>query len=250
VSALVVGVLVFGCGIGGALIGVFIGRRLPPQHMNSDTKEVVRLGMGMVATIAALVLGLLIASAKEFYDNQKEELAHVSANVVLLDRLLRHYGPEADAGRTVLRQSVARSLETIWPAEHTRIDAAPKMAQAERLYDLIQGLAPADNRQRSIQSEAMSLAVNLGQTRWLMFEETQTSFSRPLLAVLLLWVTSIFLSWGIYSPLNATTLAVFLVAALSVSASVVLIVELYSPFNGLLRIPNLPLRLAYAELGH
>ena len=242
------GAIVFVCAFGGALIGVYLGRLLPQRHLTPETKDVVRLGMGMVATVAALVLGLLIESAKTSYDTQNEELAQVSANVVLLDRLLRHYGPEADAGRMQLRAGVERALETIWTSGKKHANLSPDSIHSEALYDTIQELTPKDDRQRAIQSQASSLAVTLGQARWLMFEQTSATLATPLVVVMSLWLTSVFVSWGMYSPFNTTTVVVFFVAALSVSASVVLIQELYSPYTGLLRVPSTPLRRAYVEL--
>ena len=242
------GAVVFVCAFGGALVGVFIGGRLPQRHLTAETKDVVRLGTGMVATVAALVLGLLIGSAKSFYDSQNEELAQMSANVVLLDRLLRHYGPEADAGRMILRAGVARTIEAMWPGGTTHTDESPDAVHAEALYDEIHELTPKDERQRAIQSEASSLALTVGQTRWLMFEQNSATLSIPLVLVLSLWLTSIFVSWGMYSPFNAMAVTVFFIAALSVSASVVLIQELYSPYSGLLRVSSAPLRRASLQL--
>src|SRR5215471_13446188 len=122
------GAVALSCAFGGALLGVFVGSRLPLRHRSPETKDVVRLGMGMVATITALVLGLLIASAKSYYDGQGAELAQVSANVVMLDRLLRHYGREADDGRVLLRASVDRALESLWPNDRTKADLLPPAA--------------------------------------------------------------------------------------------------------------------------
>jgi hypothetical protein len=242
------GALVFISAFVGAFLGVFVGRRLPARHLAPETKDVVRLGMGMVATITALVLGLLVQSAKTFYDGQSAELAQMSANIVMLDRFLRHYGPEADEARLVLRRGVAGALDALWPNEPTKLNMSPLSASSDRLYDYIEELRPKDDRQRSIQAHASSIAVSLGQTRWLIFEQTIKSSSRPLLVVLLLWVTSIFFSWGMYAPFNTTTVIVFLISALSVAASVVLIQDWSSPYSGLLRISPAPLRAAQMEL--
>jgi len=248
-SSLAVTSLVFLCTFTGALLGSGVGRKLPPRHQTAETKDVVKLGMGMVGTIAALVLGLLISSAKTFYDAQSEDLTRTSANIVLLDLLLRHYGPEADQARQLLRDIVGRSLHTIWSKEGIGSNVPPSALHAGVLYDAIQGLAPKDDRQRSIQSQALSLAFSMGEARWLVFEKASATPSRMLIVVMALWLTSIFVSWGLYSPFHATTVTVFAIAALSVAGAVLLIQELYSPYGGLLRLSSEPLRLAYATIG-
>src|SRR6516165_1391537 len=102
-SSLVTSLIVFAVVFGGALVGMALRRILPEHHLSQDTKDVVKLGMGLIGTIAALVLGLLIASAKSSYDTQKNGLAQMAANVLLLDRILAHYGPETKGCRDQLR---------------------------------------------------------------------------------------------------------------------------------------------------
>ena len=85
-SAMAVGGIVFACVFGGALLGMVLRRALPAHHLSTDSKDVVKLGMGLVGTMAALALGLLLASAKSAYDAQADELRQMSATVLLLDR--------------------------------------------------------------------------------------------------------------------------------------------------------------------
>jgi hypothetical protein len=111
---LAIRLILFACIFGPALLGLFLRGVLPEQHLRADSKDAVRLGMGMIATMAALVLGLLVASAKNFYDTQSSELTQLSANVILLDRLLARYGPETKEARDLLRGAVARALDLMW----------------------------------------------------------------------------------------------------------------------------------------
>jgi hypothetical protein len=99
-SSMAISSIVFACVFGGAMLGMFIRAILPQHHLRSDSKDVVKLGMGIVATLSALVLGLLIASAKGSYDAQSAELTQMSAKIILLDRLLAHYGPETKKRET------------------------------------------------------------------------------------------------------------------------------------------------------
>lgn len=244
-----IGVITFALVFGGSLFGLYLSTRLPTHHQSTETKDVVRLGMGMVGTIAALVLGLLVSSAKTYYDNQRDELTQFSANIVLLGRVLDHYGSEAAPASLALRADVAKLLLDTWPQEPTTLPAGASLpVKPEHIFDLVRNLSPKDDLQRSIQSQASTLLVSLGQMRWLIYEQRATTVSRPLLVIMILWLTCIFVSWGLYSPSNATTLTTFFVTALSVSAAIFLIFELYSPYRGFLRVSSTPLRMAYAAL--
>jgi hypothetical protein len=201
--------------------------------------------MGLVATMAALVLGLLTASAKLSLDTQNVELTDMSSRVVLLDRVLAHYGPEARETRSELRSSVVYTLDTLFSKDASQLGST----KGELLYDQIQGLSPKDDTQRSIQAQALSIVLALGQTRWLIAEQRVNSISVPLLVVLIFWLTIIFISFGLFAPRNVTVFVSLLVSALSVSGAIFLILEMYSPYRGLIHVSSAPLRTALTLLG-
>jgi membrane-bound ClpP family serine protease len=70
-----------------------------------------------------------------------------------------------------------------------------------------------------------------------------------MLAVLVFWLTAIFISFGLSAPRNATVITALLVSGLSVSGAIFLILEMYTPFSGVIQISSVPLRLALAQLG-
>jgi hypothetical protein len=248
-SSITISLIVFACIFGGALLGIFLHAVLPQHHLGSDTKDIVKLGMGLVGTMAALVLGLLVASAKGSYDAQSAELTQMSANIALLDRALALYGPETTEQRAILRAAATRMLDQIWPKEGAASSAAPTAAGGQILYEKIQGLTPKNDVQRSLQGQALSIAVDIGKTRYLMFAQQATSVSLPLLVVLVLWLTFIFISFGLFAPVNGTVIASLFVSALSVSGAILLILEMYTPYSGLIQISSAPLRAALAQLG-
>lgn len=223
---------------------------LPQHHLSAESKDTVKVGMGLVGTMAALVLGLLVASAKAFYDTQSAELNQVSANVVVLDRVLAHYGPETKEARDLLRDAVVRALDRLWSNDRSGPShLGPSTPGADLFYDKIQQLSPRDDTQRSLKGQALSVAMGLGQTRWLSYEQRVTSFSGPLLVALVFWLTISFMSFGVFAPRNATTITSLFVSALSVSVAILLILEMYTPFEGLIQISSAPLRAALAHLG-
>ena len=249
-NSVTISLVVFACVIAGALIGLLFGAVLPPDHLSGDSKDVVKLGMGLVGTMTAILLGLLVASAKSFYDTQSSELTEMSAKVILLDRVLAHYGPEAKEARDLLHGAVARILDTMWHQggrQDSRTNAAP--GGAEIVYEKIQGLSPQNDTQHSLQTQALSIAIDLGKTRWLMLEQGATSVSLPLLVALVFWLAIIFCSFGLLAPRNATVVATLFISALSVSVAIFLVLELFDPFGGVVQISSAPLRSALAHLG-
>ena len=249
-SPLAVAVIVFGCVFGGALLGLFLQTRLPKHHLNPETKDLVKLCIGLIGTMSALVLGLLVGSAKGSYDTQRSELIQMSAKVVLLDRVLAHYGPEAKETRDLLRRFVVATLDRMWPQHGSgSVQLAPVTNEGDTFYDRLQTLAPRNDAQRSLQTQALGIAMDVGQTRRLMFQQTDSSISMPLLMVVVFWLAIIFASFGLFAHPNGLAIGVLLISAASVSAAIFLILELDQPFEGLIRISSGPLRSALANLG-
>jgi hypothetical protein len=250
-NSIAIRLIVFLCVFGGALVGMFLRGVLSEHQLSADSKDTVRIGMGLIGTLTALVLGLLIASAKNFYDTQSNELTEMSAKIVLIDRVLAHYGPETKEVRDLLHNFVTRTLDRLWPKEpgqHPQME--PTGAGGEILYDKIQELTPKNDIQRSLQAQALNIGIDIGKMRWLMFEQAGSFISIPLLAVLVFWLATIFISFGLFAPRNVIAVGTLFVCALSVSGAIFLILEMYSPFEGLMQISGAPLRNALAHLGH
>ena len=249
-SAMTISVIVFACVFGGALIGMLLRAALPQHHLSSESKDVVKLGMGLVGTLTALVLGLLVASAKGSFDAQSKELTDLAANVVLLDRLLSHYGSESGPARDLLRGAVVHILDTTWSEDSSDpASSGSQLARNEALFDTIQRLSPKDEAQRAIHAQALNVVIEMGRTRWLMYEQRTASVSPPLLVVVVLWLTVIMASFGLYAPTNATVVATLAVSALSVSGAIFLILEMYAPYSGMIQVSSAPLRAALVHLG-
>jgi len=246
----VVGGVTFACVFGGALAALLLHSLLPEEHLSTETKDVVKLGIALIATMAALVLGLLIASAKSTYDTRRNQLLQVSADILLLDRVLANYGAETKDARAMLQRSTAAALEQFWPANRDRpATLGRKATSIEAVFSNIQQLSPHSEAQRFLQSQALTMALDLGRTRVLLFEQLGSSIPVPFLVVLVFWLSIIFASFGLFAPRNATVIAAFFVCALSVSGAIFLILELDQSFEGLLQVSSAPLRTALDELG-
>jgi hypothetical protein len=242
--------VVFVCAFGGALLGIFIHRHLPEHHLSGETKDVVKLGMTLVSTMVALVLGLLVSSAKGFYDTQNAEVTQLSTNIVLLDHLLAHYGPETTDVRDTLRTGIQAQMKVMWSGDSHITFSQVDAPQNEILLDKIQALSPKEDRQRALQAQALSLAIQLGQVRLLMYQQRRVPIPSMLLVVLVFWLTALFTSFGLFAPLNITVVASQFVAVVAVCAAIYLILEFYYPYSGLIQVSDAPLRAALAQLNH
>ena len=233
--------------LGGIFIGTAFRRALPENHLSKETQDVVRLGAGLTATIAALVLGLLIGGAKGSFDTRSSQVKQLTANVILLDNLLAQYGPEATPLRKLLRSAINPIVDRLW---HEKITTEPftTASEGEKLYLAILALSPQNEIQRTLQTRAVQVANDLAQTRLLLFVETDNQIPIPFLAILVFWLFVIFLSFSLFSDLNATALALLCIFGLSASCAIYLILELNEPFNGLMTISDIPLRKALAPL--
>ena len=175
-SSTTIGLITAGCTFSGALIGVWLQRRLPRHHLDKDSQEVVKLGAGMIATITALVLGLLVSSAKGTFDTINDGIKQSSAKLILLDRILAQYGPEAQGIRDQMKRSLTASLEA---ARLRKLAGAPEPAavqftnRVEGVQSLLRVLTPQTDGQRQLLAQAQQIAGDMSQTRWLLMEEAQ-----------------------------------------------------------------------------
>jgi len=228
---------------------VVIGMRFSEERFSKSTKGTVKLATNLVATMSALVLGLLVSSAKSSYDAVRSEVIDMAGKVVFLDRILVAYGPESAEVRARLREAIQENINRMWPQESNRsADLTPTTEAGNAVYMAIQSLAPKDDIQRGLKTEATGMAVDLGKTRTLLVAQSIPSISRLMLAVLISWLVIIFFSFSILAPTNAPAITALVVSALSVCGAIFLILELDQPFGGLIGLSSQPLRNALAQL--
>jgi hypothetical protein len=246
------GVIALACVFSAALLGIFLRDRVPDQYQTADSKDVVRLAMALVVTTVALALGVLVGSAKTFYDTQNAEMAQLAANYIMLDRILSYYGPESADARAELRAVLAHQLErssrAVAPNEtYMEIKSGAQLGDA--LFDKVQRLSPKDDSQRFYKQQCLNLGIQLGQMRWLMYEQNAVPFPSFLLIMLVGWLTVLFLSFGIFAPRNPLVLVGMFVSAAAVCGAILLILAMYNPQGLLIRISDTPLRAALQQLG-
>jgi hypothetical protein len=248
-----VGMIVVACTFGGALVGMWLRTVLPAHHLDEASRDVVKVGIGLVATMTALVLGLVTASAKSSFDAMDAAVKQTAVEVLTLDRVLARYGPETGEIRQGLQRAIGARVDMIWPQGASKPANMDPMrsgtgSETEGLAHAIRALTPRDDAQRALQARALDLAEALLQARWLVLAGTETSVPGPFLVILLFWLTITFASFGLFAPRHATVLAVLFVCALSVGSAVFLVLEMDTPFDGLLKISAAPFRYTLAHL--
>jgi hypothetical protein len=246
-SSLAIASVVLGGSFGAALVGMV----LPGHRLDAASQDAVKLVMGLIATMTALVLGLLIASANTSNDRQSSELKVVSAKIVLLDRTLEFYGPDAKMARDGLRDVVRQTHDRIWSPEGARPEdlnsIETRNASKSNIEELL-SLSPRTDLERMMQSRALQDIESISQSRLLMFEDLGGSIKWPFLMILIFWICMLFLGFGLFVRFNAIVTVALFVGALSVAGAIFLILELNDPYHGLMRISDEPLRNAMAQI--
>jgi hypothetical protein len=238
---------------GGVWLGDWLRRVLPKEHLSEASRDIVRIGIGFLATMAALILGLLLASAKTSYDTKSEELRGVAAKLISLDRTLRQYGPAADPIRAELSTSLSRVLSFHWGGKTIALPTAGSdrgPIAFETLQQKLFMLPQSTPAEAALAQRALSLTNELTQTRWLLIEQTGGNIPWPFLIPLICWLALIFSSFSLFAPRNATVYATMLLCALSVASALFLIIEMDQPYGGVFRISAAPLESALGYMQH
>ena len=220
-------------------LGSRLRRMLPEHHLSSDSKDAVKLSMGLIATMTALLLGLLVSSAKNAYDTVRAGVVQMSAKAAMLDRVLEAYGPQAADARARYHAVYTAGVNRMWsdegrPGTRTLADT---MAAASA-YDGIQKLSPGNELQQALKAEAIAMAMQTGELRGVITAQAAPAVSRLMLVVVAGWLVVIFVGFTIVSPPNTTVVCALVAAALSVSIAMFLVLELDRPFGGLIQLPK------------
>jgi len=251
-SPILVGLVVFACTFCGALAGIALHDRVPLHHKEADAKEVVKLVLGLIATISALVMSLLIATAHTAYVTQESEVQTLGVQIVQFDRVLASYGPDAVEARTIFRHLVAARLEQAWPnragANQRPGPTGAMQDKDEGLIERVVNLQPTTDGQRFAKSRALQLLAAMGDARQLLYEQAGGSISWPFLVVLVFWLVVLFVGFGFLTRRNGTVLVALFVGSLSVAGAIFLVLDMNQPFSGLMHISNAPIRSALEQI--
>jgi hypothetical protein len=247
-NANIVGIIVFTSTFGAAMLATRLHTLLPKHYFDNESRDTVKVGIGLIATMTALVLGLVTASAKSSFDNVNTAVKAFATQTLALDRTLARYGSETAGIRNELKRVVGTRIDMVWPQGSSKPTSLDPLSGGEEIARAIRNLKPAADSQRALQARALDLAETLLQSRWIVTTSIGASVPLPFLAVLLFWLTITFASFGLFAPRNAMVVGVLFVCALSVASALFLVLEMDGPFEGLLKVSAEPLRSAYARL--
>jgi hypothetical protein len=240
------------CIFGGVLLGLWLQNLLPDHHLSSESKDTIKLAAGMIATLSALVLGLLVSSAKNNFDTMSAEITQGAAKAIQLDRSLANYGPETRDARELLRRSMVAGIEAFWPEDKmaaTGMTAFERANGMEVVQAKLRELTPVTDAQRQLLAQAQQISGELLQFRWLLIEQTQNALPMPFLVMVLFWLTMLHMSFGLFAPRNAMVIVVLFLCALSVSGAIFLILEMNHPLSGTIKVSGAPMLKALQHLG-
>lgn len=240
--------IVLACLVGAVLLGRAVRRHLPENHLSGDSKDAVKLAMGLVATMTALLLGLLVSSAKDTYDTLRAEVIEMAAKIAFIDRAFGLYGPDAAEVRTRFRTNVEEAVHRMWPKESKQpAQLGPNKAAGDALFASLQSLSPQNDLQRSLKEQLLSQAADLGQLQMLLLAQSVPSVARPLLIAVVCWLLIIFFTFSLLAPPNTTTALAFIVSAMSVAGAIFLVLELDRPLGGWIEISSQPMQNALRQ---
>jgi hypothetical protein len=233
------------------VIGLNLHRILPEWHQTKETQDVIRLGTGMLSVLASLVLGLLISTVKTSFDGMNSAVRSYSADLTMLDDVLRDYGDGALPARRLLRDYTTRLLNDAWSVQEGHaflVENREAGTILEHAYALIRALTPANHDQQLLEEQALQLAATLLRERWLLIEQSGPTVQPVVIAILVAWIAAIFVSFGMNAPRHATIYATFLVLSVALGSAMFMILELDSPFEGVLRLSSQPVQTALTHM--
>jgi hypothetical protein len=246
-SAPLIAFIIFVVMLSGMALGSYFRSVLPDDHTQSDSKDILMTSAGMMATLIALIIGLLVTSAKGNYDDTTASITQAGAKIITLDYYLSHYGPEAKEVRDLLPQSIASAIKRVWPNESEHGADLAKMednTEMADVYNKIRELSPKNESQKYLYAQSLQLSADLMQSRWMLIEQSQTKLPRIFLVVLAFWLTVLFAQFGMLAPRNLTAKSALFVCALSMSCAIYLILELNNPLEGTIKVSSAPLQKA------
>jgi hypothetical protein len=253
VNAFPISLVVFVCILGAFGFGFVVNARLPPHHLNADSKESLKQIVGMLSTMTALVLGLMVSSAKDSFDAKGSGIAEVATDIILLDRTMASYGRESTAARGLLKEGSEKSIAALWTKQGFQRSSLDRLdgggAELAGVQTRLRALIPQNEMQREVQARAVSISADLARALWLIQFRKAGSLPAPFLGILISWLCIIFAGMGMVAPRNATVLAAAIAASFALAAGVFLIEELDTPHGGVIRISDTPLRIAIQQLG-
>ncbi|WP_246088433.1 DUF4239 domain-containing protein [Phreatobacter stygius] len=230
---------------GASLLCLAFHERLPSEQRDERTHDVVKLAINIFVVMTSLVLGLLITSVKRNFDSIDTNVHSFATEMILFDRALRFYGPEAAGARQLLGSYVERALRGTWPAQgEPLIEDKDAERVLDELEQRLRAINPADTRHVELWNDALQRLQRIVALRWTLIGEAGGTVSSSLLIMLVAWLTLIFASLGYNAPRNQVVVATLLLCSVWIAGSIYLMIEMDTPFTGTIHVSPAPLERA------
>lgn len=236
------------CIFGSAIAGMLLKERLPSHHLNDESMAIIKAARSVVIGLAALTLGLLIATAKSSFDSKQIELKDSAAKMIVLDRLLLKDGAQSEKAREALYQVATTGIAILEKIGKDGMDH--KLVSGEgmdRFISILMQLPEQNPSQAWIKNSALSLGNEIAVSRWKIYQGSSSSISPLFLATLVFWLMTIFFSLGLIAPFNLLVVASLFTAAISMTGAILLTLELDQPYGGLIQMSTEPLKMALEQ---
>jgi hypothetical protein len=242
--------IVFVCVLIAFFVGMILRAKAPESHISNEAEDIIKLGLGLITTMTALVLGLLISTAKGSYDLKRTQLAQIAADTILVDRSLALYGSETSEARSSLHELVAGLANQVQSIHGEQPKREPGLkAETADFYQMVRQLAPRDDTQKSLKTEVLAASFEVGQIRALALSQWTSSIPTPFLVVLVFWLAILFTGFGFFAPRNLTVATALCICAFTVSAAFFMIIGMDQPLSGFTHVSAEPLRNALIVIG-
>jgi len=216
---------------GGAALGFAVRRFLREHHVEPRTQDAVKVATGVVASMTALVLGLLVASAKGGFDTHAVEARTFAVNVVLLDRSMRLYQPPLAEERKALAGFARDMRDKLWNPNSTLANDQ-LMHELDLVRNRFRNLDPQTPQDRSLQGRYMSLSDALVLAAEELLLQEPYSVPIHMIVVVDIWLAITFFAFALFAPFNLVSAVSLAVGAGAVALALFMIVEMDSPFQG------------------
>ena len=230
--------------MGAALLGFLAKTRLPSEHLRGDTNNAIRLVANLFVVMTSLVLGLMLNSAKNTLETNNRNVRTLATELIPLDRTMRAIGPEANDARQHLVEYVRN-----WLRDPNILEEDP---QGEALLDTIgtrlKAIPTSEGQKIELWNDSLQQYRQVVNQRWILVDASGGTIPTPLIIMLIFWLAIIFASFGYRSPSNTTVTASFFMAALLISATLYLIVDMDTPTTGTIEVSNAPVVRALTQL--
>jgi hypothetical protein len=249
-NPITISLIALACIFGAAMLGVTISGYLPEQYFDQRTRDIIKAARDVIVGVAALTLGLLIATAKTSFDDRAHEFKLEASKSVMIDRILYQFGPETRHARQLVRAMLVNGTERIEQAMRHGIEQEKTMREkiTDDLHFEILSLKPKNDIQTELRAEAISLSKEVMQSRWMVHQSLSTTIQLPLLFILVFWLSCIFLYLGLGATASPGIVITLLLAALSMSGAIYLTLAFDRPHQGLVQVSAEPLKLALEQL--